>query len=264
MRYKTFHSKHAGGEVSYLIYLPPSYESATSTRYPAIYWLHGLNSRQSRGALLAQRLHSAIETGEGREVIIISVNGLRASMYSDSKDGKWPVESVIVHDLVAHIDATYRTIPTREARAIEGMSMGGFGALRLRFKYPDVFGVVSSYAAALHNETTLRERRKSIFDDVFGDEEYARANTPWTLTRQNAGQIKGRGKVRLIIGADDGLYEWNQQYHDLLGQLAIQHEYTVIPGVAHNYRQLEEQTSQQTIAFYQQAFAPAYSFSPKQ
>ena len=70
--------------------------------------------------------------------------------------------------------------------------------------------------------------------------------------------------MRLIIGTDDGLYEWNQEYHELLDQLAIEHEYIVIPGVAHNYRQLEEQTSQQTIAFYQQAFAPAYSSSPKQ
>jgi len=262
MQYKTFRSRHAGDEVSYLIYLPPSYETAPDRRYPVIYWLHGLNGQQAASARLARRLDATSKAGEGPEVIVIGVNGLRASMYCDSKDGKWPVESVIVHDLVSHVDATYRTIDNRGARAVEGMSMGGFGALHLGAKFPEVFGVVSSYAAALHTETTLRQRRSSIFEQVFGDEAYARANTPWTLIRRNAPRVRGRTKMRLIIGDTDGLFEWNRQFRNLLQELAIDHDYDVVPGVGHNYGDLEEQTATRTIAFYREAFE-AYSL-PKQ
>ena len=254
MQYRTFRSELAGGDVSYLIYLPPTYENSDK-RYPTIYWLHGLNGRQSGAARLASRLDTAAKSGESPKVIVVGVNGLRASMYCNSRDGKQPVESVIVHDLIHHIDATYRTIPDREARGIAGMSMGGFGALRLGFKFPDVFGVVSSYAAALHTEKTLRERRTSIFDAVFGDMDYGRQQTPWTIVRQNADRIKGRSRIRLIIGTRDGLYGWNQDFRALLEGLEIPHEYIFVPGVAHNYRELEERTARQTAAFYRKAFA---------
>lgn len=255
MRYKTFHSAAAGREVSYLIYLPPDYDTATAKRYPSVYWLHGLNGRQTGGSRLAARVDHAIRAGEMPGVIVVSVNGLRASMYTNSKDGERPVETVIVKDLVSHVDATYRTIARREARAIEGMSMGGYGALRLGFKYPEVFGVVSSYAAALHTENTLAERRRPIFAEVFdSDRDYGRPTTPWAIVKQNADKLRGQ-TIRLIIGTADGLLEWNREYHALLNGLEVEHEYTEIEGVAHNYRELEEKTADATIEFYREAFA---------
>ena len=81
--------------------------------------------------------------------VVILVQAPNRAFYIDSKDGAFPVESVIIKNLVPHVDATYRTITRREGRAIEGHSMGGFGALRLAFKYPELFASVSSFAAAL-------------------------------------------------------------------------------------------------------------------
>src|SRR3954453_16237671 len=62
---------------------------------------------------------------------------------------RYPLESVIIKDLIPHVDATYRTVADRGARAIEGFSMGGFGAAHFGFKYPETFGVVSIQAPAL-------------------------------------------------------------------------------------------------------------------
>jgi endo-1,4-beta-xylanase len=65
-------------------------------------------------------------------------------MYVDWKDGSAPMETIIVKELVPHIDATYRTIATREGRLLDGYSMGGYGAARLGFKYHDLFLAVAS------------------------------------------------------------------------------------------------------------------------
>src|SRR5215469_15404987 len=77
--------------------------------------------------------------GKAPEMIVVLVNGMVDSFYNASPDGKWPVESVIIKELIPHIDKTYRTIASREGRAIEGYSMGGYGAAHLGFKYPAVF-----------------------------------------------------------------------------------------------------------------------------
>jgi endo-1,4-beta-xylanase len=136
--YRTFQSKLAGGEVSYLVYLPSTYESEPAQRYASVYWLHGLNGDQRSGVAFVEQLAAATRAGKAPAMIVVLVNGMRDSFYNDSKDGKWPVESVIVKELIPHIDKTYRTIARRELRAVEGYSMGGYGAAHLGFKYPDV------------------------------------------------------------------------------------------------------------------------------
>src|SRR5207253_4200599 len=65
---------------------------------------------------------------------IFLVQGLNTGWYVDAQDGQHPMESIVVKDLIAHVDSTYRTIATREGRAIEGHSMGGYGALHIGLK----------------------------------------------------------------------------------------------------------------------------------
>jgi len=66
-------------------------------------------------------------------------------MYCDSRDGKYPLETVIVSDLIPHVDAACRTIAAREGRGLDGFSMGGFGAAHLGFKYPDFSALFPSW-----------------------------------------------------------------------------------------------------------------------
>ena len=87
--------------------------------------------------------------GKIPEMIVVLVNGMKDSFYNDSPDGKWPIESVIIKELIPHIDKTYRTLAHRETRAIEGYSMGSYGAAHLGFKYPELFGIVGVNAGAL-------------------------------------------------------------------------------------------------------------------
>jgi endo-1,4-beta-xylanase len=188
--YRTFTSPLAGGEVSYLVYLPPSYESQPAARYPVVYWLHGLGGGPGSGAPFVAQLDAAIRAGKAPAMVAVLVNGMRDSFYCDSKDGKWPIESVIIKELVPHIDKSYRTFARRQMRAVEGYSMGGYGAAHLGFKYPDVFGSVGVMAGALI--TPRAEVQTGVFQKIFGeDKDYVKANDPFELVRKNADSLRG-------------------------------------------------------------------------
>src|SRR5436190_3825853 len=193
--YKTFHSNTIKGDVSYLIYLPPDYERQTSTRYPVLYDLPASGQTPKAGAEVVRRVNQAIRSSRISPMIVVLVNGLRGNtMYCDSRDGKWLVESVIVKDLIPHIDATYRTIVAREARAVDGFSMGGFGAAQLGFKYPEIFGVVSIMPPPLLGPELKQRLPMQAWSRLFplamnNDLEYFRANDPFTLAEKNADKL---------------------------------------------------------------------------
>ena len=97
---------------------------------------------------------------------------------------------MIIKDLVPHIDATYRTIASREGRGVNGFSMGGFGAAHLGFKYPDVFGVDSIMAPPLV-EPGLTGLPAQAWSRLFpsamdSDMEYWKTNNPFELAVKNA------------------------------------------------------------------------------
>jgi S-formylglutathione hydrolase FrmB len=87
-----------------------------------------------------------------------AMNGYGGSMYSNSVTaGDW--ESYVADDLVAYVDRTYRTIPTRESRGLGGHSMGGYGTLRIGMKRPDVFSAIYALSSCCLNEGTVRPGR---------------------------------------------------------------------------------------------------------
>ncbi len=276
-KYKTFHSKTVNEKVFYLIYLPPSYETEAAKRYPVVYWLHGRGRSPRVGFYFVERLMGAIENGTAPEMIVILVNGRSNSMYCNSFDGKIPVESVIVKDLVPHIDQTYRTVSSRQGRAVEGSSMGGFGALHLGFKYPELFGVVTSISGAIsppegfrtmekeratpqrkeEKSKTKKKSRPNLFETTFGGNmDYARANNPWTLISQNAEIIRKRTALRMIVGKEDRLLNVNRQFHTHLTDLKIPHEYVEVEKGRHSYYEVIDKLSDKEIFdFYARVFS---------
>lgn len=150
------------------IYLPPSYASDGTRRYPVVYLLHGytgtdLSYFNNNGGprfvpAIAERVFAS---GGAREMILVMPNAMNAfggSMYSNSVTvGDW--ESYIAGDLVAYMDANYRTIPTREARGLGGHSMGGYGTIRIAMKRPDVFAAVYALSSCCLNEISVRGGR---------------------------------------------------------------------------------------------------------
>ncbi len=265
--YRTFQSKTVGGPVSYLVYLPPGYEES-KRRYPSIYVLHGIGGTQRSGLGFTRLLDGAIREERTPACIVVMVNGLRAGMYCDSADGRRPVETVIVHELIPHVDATYRTIVRREGRAVEGFSMGGFGAVRLGFQYPELFGALTSLAGALHDVDSIAgggkpedwgigaDRRKRIFEYVYGgDKKTFQKYSPWLHADENADRVRGHTAIRLIVGDQDPLLGPNRRFHDLLKKLAIPHEYTVVSGVPHKLGQLYEGLGEESFRFYRDVFS---------
>jgi enterochelin esterase-like enzyme len=252
--YRTFQSKLAGGEISYLVYLPPTYESQPAARFPVVYWLHGMNGDPHTGAKFVEQLDLAIRAEKSPAMIAILVNGMRDSFYNDSPDGKWPVESVIVKELIPHVDKTYRTVARRESRAAEGYSMGGYGAAHLAFKYPDLFGIVGINAGALISFGA--ESMPEIFAKMYGsDAAYVKANDPFELVRKNAAEIRGKTTIRIAVGDQDNLQVRDKLLDNLLTDLKIDHQFELVPGIAHNGALFYSKLGAGAFAYYQQALA---------
>jgi enterochelin esterase-like enzyme len=236
---------------SYLIYLPRDY-STSDKRYPVIYWLHGGNGNSREGAWMCERLNAAMKQGTMPQCIVVFVQGLPVGWYNNSKDGTMPVEDVIIKDLIPHIDATYRTIKLREARGIDGMSMGGYGSLHLGFKYPELFGVVSSIAPSI---TTFEMERKEVVAPTFEDDvDYFNANSPSTLIQNNAGYIRKNTTIRLLVGDQDFLYDLIQKFHQQLTDLQINHQYAIAKGADHDYREVISKLDFDSFTFWYTAF----------
>jgi S-formylglutathione hydrolase len=128
-----------------LVYLPPSYLGDQNRRFPVVYLLHGYGGTE---ATFTERLANIQESGDkldpaqGFSSAIYVMPGAytlhKGSMYSNSvTTGNW--EDFIANDLVAYIDSHYRTLPVRMSRGLGGHSMGGYGALKIGMKRPEVF-----------------------------------------------------------------------------------------------------------------------------
>ncbi len=175
------------------------------------------------------------EAGKIPEMIVVGINGMKDSFYNDSPDGKWPIESVIIKELIPHIDKTYRTLARRETRAIEGYSMGSYGAAHLGFKYPELFGIVGVNAGALI--TPRAAVQPAVYAKMFGsDDAYVQANDPLVLLRKNVDAIRGKTFIRVAVGGDDSLLPNNKKLHDTL--TGVEHRARLgnpVTGVAHNH-----------------------------
>jgi endo-1,4-beta-xylanase len=255
LHHQVFASRAAGEKVSYLVYLPPGYENSPGTRYPVVYWLHGIGGNQAGVPRLCERITQAIGAGKAPAMIFVFVNGMVDSFYCDALNAKRPVESVITRDLIPQIDATYRTVARREGRMIEGFSMGGFGAARLGCKYPELFGSISIIDGALLELAVIKQRHQVQFERIFAssDEKFT-AESPSFLTEKNADAIRGRTVIRMEVGA---LAAPNAAYHSLLERLKIDHSYEVHAGVGHNLQPIYDRLGDRNWEFYRRSFAAA-------
>src|SRR5262245_33842377 len=128
------------------VYLPPSYAADQNRRFPVVYLLHGYGGRDdtftARLATLAESSDRLAAAQGFSSAIVVTPNAFslhKGSMYSNSPTtGDW--ERFIAEDLVAYMDTHYRTLANRMSRGLAGHSMGGYGALKIGMKRPDVFG----------------------------------------------------------------------------------------------------------------------------
>jgi enterochelin esterase-like enzyme len=127
-----------------IVFLPPGYARETNRRYPVVYALHGFSigaEQWTKEITVPQTIEGAFAQGAQDMIVVLpdSKTIHNGSMYSSSPT-TGDFERYVSHDVVAYIDAHYRTIPARSSRGLVGHSMGGYGASRIGMRHPDVFG----------------------------------------------------------------------------------------------------------------------------
>lgn len=194
--------------------------------YPSLYLLHGLGGDASDWA----RFTVLERTAEAFPFLIVMPDGGR-DWYCDSPLGAY--ETFFTQELVPYIDGLFRTRKQKSARGIGGLSMGGYGALHLALKHPQIFGSATVHSAAVHfahdpdappvpnpQITFLRDHLELATHDL-----YALAKK--CPTRQ-------RPQIRLDCGREDFLFAVNEDFHKHLETLDFAHTYLRFKG-EHNW-----------------------------
>ena len=239
--FHTFDSDAAKTQVSYHIYKPKAYEQDSTRRFPVVYWLNGSGGGLPGIPRVASWFDAAIEAGKAPPCLVVFVNGLAEGMYVDWKDGSAPIETVIVKELLPHIDSAYRTIASREGRILDGYSMGGYGAARLGFKHTELFKGISIMGGGplqpelVQTPRAGRQRAAEVLQKVYGnDQEYFKNVSPRRLAEANAEAISTRCIIRHVCGDLDETYANNLAFHQHLEKLGIPHQWRVLQEVDHN------------------------------
>ncbi|MGI9168138.1 MAG: alpha/beta hydrolase [Pyrinomonadaceae bacterium] len=244
-----FQSKLINSTLPYNVVLPSNYDSpqARTTRYPVLYLLHGLTGHYSDWTSKTSLAEYAAEYG----MIIVTPEG-NNGWYTDSATTPTDnYETYILQELIPDVRNRFRTIETREARAIAGLSMGGYGALKFGVKHPEQFVFVASMSGALSaaswTEQDLRGHESvwRSLRSVFGppDSAVRAANDLHQLYRGLAAErFATLPYVYLDCGTEDALLQSSRALADILLTRKIPHEFRQLPG-AHNWNYWNRQVA---------------------
>jgi S-formylglutathione hydrolase FrmB len=254
----TMKSKYVPGRIGYCAMLPPGYDANPDKRFPVLYFLHGLGGDQS--FLASSGASSAIEEAweEKRlgQFVIITPQG-ENSFYINSRDGHILYEDFFVREFVPQMERRFRLLHDREGRAISGVSMGGYGALRFAFKYPRMFVSVSAHMPALleelphgSSETGLAAFLGSAFGSPL-NERFWKENTPFVFARSTG--LQGL-KIYFDCGEQDNYHfdAGTRQMDKLLTARHVAHEAHIYPG-GHDW-QFVGQHLEESLEFHSRAF----------
>lgn len=232
----------------YCVYLPSGYDESAKQnpprRYPVLYFLHGLGDNEqtlfnSGGWTLLDDLRKQHKIGD---FLIVAPDG-RRSFYVNSADGTVLFSDFFLQEFMPMIEKKYRVHAGRSGRAISGISMGGYGALRFAFAHPEMFSAVSAQSAALITESPqeLDDAARtgvapllSVLAPVFGKPINAvhwNENSTFLLAKKNAAALK-KLAIYFNCGQDDnyGFEKGTAQLHEELLKEHVPHEYHAYPG----------------------------------
>jgi enterochelin esterase-like enzyme len=217
-----------------IVYLPPGYDEHPARRYATLYLLHGFPGRPAafletvRMGVVEDIL---VERRRAQPMILVMPWGSTGT-FTDKEwaNGSRPNEgwgTFVAHDLVHAIDGRYRTIAAGRARAIAGLSEGGYGALNIGLQHPGEFRVLESWSGY-----EKADPLKAIFGT---DQARIRLNSPLhTLPFVARTLRRNRDFVWFYSGSDDRLRRQNDAFAALLAHLRVPHEYFVVRG-GHNW-----------------------------
>ena len=233
-------SKILARGVPYCVVLPPSFDADKARHFPILYFLHGLGENEQffihSGAWnLVEDMRDKGELGD----FLIATPEARSSFYINARDGKNRYEDFLVQEFFPYIEKRYRITPGRSNRAISGISMGGYGALHLAFRRPQLFSSVSAHSAALINKlptflagATPDSPRSRVLGGVFGnppDPSFWEQNSPIAMAR--TANLAGM-KIYFDCGDEDdfGFDSGARALDRVLTERRVAHQFHIYPG----------------------------------
>ena len=226
------------------VIVPDNYKKSKK-KFPVVYLLHGYSGNYGTWVKSFKEVSQQVDR---YGFIAIGVDGNYSSRYFDSPiDPTFKYETYIIDELVPFIDKKYKTIASREGRAISGLSMGGHGSLYLSLKHQDVFGAAGSMSGGVDirpfsEKWDIKNRLGAITDFPENWEK----NTVVNLIELNQ-----NNNLKLIIdcGVDDFFIDVNRELHQKILALKIDHDYIERPG-KHNIDYWENSLKFQLLFFY--------------
>ncbi len=232
-----------GVSMKYSVYLPIDYETSQRS-YPVVYLLHGYSDDETgwtqfgEAQLIADK---GIENGSFPPCIIIMPDG-KVTWYCNSYDGKDLWEDNFINEFIPAMEKQYRIRPKKEFRAIAGLSMGGYGALKLSMRHTEMFSTCLALSSGTMPDEDVANMSEGQYQMYFGNlfggnlKGQARISEAWKINSplhliKNV-PLEKLKTVRFLIdcGDDDFLFNGNSLLHIEMRKLDIPHEYRVRDG----------------------------------
>lgn len=254
--------------IRFCVLLPAGFDASHAKRYPILYFLHGLGESEKTlfdtgGWTLIDDLHQQHAIGD---FLIVAPQGM-TSFYIDSSDSKVLYSDFFLREFMPHVELKYGGRRDRATRGITGVSMGGYGALRFAFAYPELFGSVSAQSAALMADSPQRlsEALKpdtplgNMMASVFGrplDPAHWQENSPFALARKNKAALRRQSIYFNCGDRDEYGFEKGAEILDreLISE-GVKHVFHLYPG-NHGFEYFLAHIGE-TLEFHSRAFAKA-------
>jgi S-formylglutathione hydrolase FrmB len=230
-----FQSQLVNTTLPYNVILPPGYRTSTTTRYPVLYLLHGWDGHytdwvtRTNVADYAAQYRMIVVMPEGNDSWYVDTGGVPSDKY----------ETYILKELIPDVDKRFRTIQARYGRAVAGLSMGGYGAIKYGLKYPASFVFAGSMSGAFgvtrYTQNEIGGQKWEPFLKIFGPvgSETRKANDVFEIARGlTAARVASLPYFYFDCGTEDAGQHFNpnRELSQIFLEKKIAHEYRELPG----------------------------------
>lgn len=231
--------------VEYAVLLPDGYETAKEP-LPLLLFLHGGGGDKSFLGRMRATFDEMWKSGTLPPMVVVTPSAAR-SFYMDYKDGSQKWETFMVTEFLDHLRTKYKVSRERRGTLLFGISMGGMGALRLGFKYPEKFGGLVAMEPGIDPVLRWKDlssrykfyRGPDLMETIYGkpfDEAYWDANNVATIAVGSADKLRAAGLGIYFEAGDEDmfyLHEAAEYLHRILWDRKIPHEYHLVHGADH-------------------------------
>ena len=243
-----FQSQLVNTKLPYNVILPPGYRASNTTRFPVLYLLHGWGGHytdwvtRTNVADYAAQYRMIVVMPEGNDSWYVDSGGVASDKY----------ETYLLKELIPDVDRRFRTIQARYGRAVAGLSMGGYGAIKYGLKYPASFVFAASISGAFgvtrYTQTEMGGSNWEPFLRTFGpaDSETRKANDVFEIARElSSARVAALPYFYFDCGTEDAGQHFNpnRELSQIFIEKKIPHEYRELPG-GHSWAYWDQQVQE--------------------